>query len=281
MFAIISKERISLFEIDENFDCIHEESLSYDNVVKFRWSPEGDYSIVISRKGHKFELLDSNFDVLYSKKNLMPFLSGYVDVTWASDSSFFILYTKSSIYLYNTLNLSFKSWSDFRGNINNVIVSDNNYVLIFTDDESNPMFVIYNIEKDFYNFSNYDNFNNIAGYSLHENYQVSYRNFCFFYSDGKRIIKSRINLNNDRLVLLYEDIESSKHELKLFALEISKSIHDIQVNPICTFNNFKNIEIKDFELYFNFYHKEDVLLILWDDQYISKTYLNAPGIKIN
>jgi hypothetical protein len=99
--------------------------------------------------------------------------------------------------------------------------------------------------------------------------------------DKKIIVKSQLNENNNRLVVMYKDLISFKYELKLFAIELANSIHEIKIYPICTLNKFKEYDLIDFELYYNYYDKDDVLLILWDDKYLSKTYLNANGLKIN
>ena len=49
----------------------------------------------------------------------------------------------------------------------------------------------------------------------------------------------------------------------------------------CSINNFKDMEITDFELYTNVYKNEDILTILWNDKYTSKSYLNANDLKLN
>ena len=287
--SVVWKKGVSILYVKDDLECIFQNNNHIgSNITKFQWDPSGELSLVIAKNGHQFYLLDSNFKILFSKSffsilSPFSFFSNPIkDITWASDSSYFILYTKSSLYLYNTLNLSFKTWSDFKGNILNVIITENSdYILIFTDDEANPMFIIYNIEEDFYNLANYNSFNNISRYFHHLNYQVPYRNFSFFYSENKIMVKVRLNLNNNRVVILYKDITTSRQELKIFALENLNSVHDIKIDPICTISNFKEFRVGDFELYYDFFEKEDVLFILWDDKYLSKTYLNANEVKIN
>lgn len=287
--SVVSRKGVAILNVKDDLECIFQNNFNISSsITKFKWDPSGEFSLIIAKNGHEFYLLDSNFKILFYKSffSFLPpfsiFSNPIIDITWAPDSSYFILYTKFSVYLYNTLNLSFKSWSDFKGNIVNVIITENSdYILIFTDDETNPMFIIYNIEEDFYNLSNYNSFNNISRYFLHLNYQVAYRNFSFFYSENKIIIKARLNLNNNRVVILYKDIDTCRQELKIFALENLNSVHDIKIDPICTISNFKEFRVGDFELYYDFFDKEDVLFILWDDKYLSKTYLNANELKIN
>jgi hypothetical protein len=76
-------------------------------------------------------------------------------------------------------------------------------------------------------------------------------------------------------------METSKNELKIFSLDFSNSIHEINIKLLCSVYKLIDDEVKDFEIYFNYYQNEDVLLILWDGHYLTKSYLNEKDLKIN
>ena len=77
------------------------------------------------------------------------------------------------------------------------------------------------------------------------------------------------------MVVLYKDNRNLKRELKIFEILNIKSVHEMRMNLICTFNNFKDMEVTDFDLKFDLATHEDVLFIIWDEKLMSKSYLNA------
>jgi hypothetical protein len=78
---------------------------------------------------------------------------------------------------------------------------------------------------------------------------------------------------------------SSKEEgalqMKIFAITNHQNIHKMKINLICTMNNFRKLQVSDFENETDLETREEVVFTIWNDKIVSKTYLNANNFSIN
>ncbi len=199
----------------------------------------------------------------------------------STNSNFFLIFTKNSIYIFNYLNMSFKSFCDFQGEINNVIISEESkYIFIFTNHEQCPIYIIYNIAEDFYNYSYDQKINNVPQYYYENEFKSSFKIFSLNCGQNKFISMAKFNSSSNRLVVMVKDTQSNKNELKIFEVINRKNIQELQVNYLFSINNFKLMEVYDFDTFTDSVGN-DVLLLLWNDQILSKTYLNANNFSID
>jgi hypothetical protein len=171
--------------------------------------------------------------------------------------------------------MNFRSWNDFKGNIVDLTISENsNLTFIFTDDSDCPMYIAYNMIEDIYSSSEYDSYNNISRYYLDTEFKISYKIYLLSQNEKITITKVRLNTLNNRLVAQFKN-EKGEISLKIFEVIISKSVHDIKLNLLFSMTKFRDMKVSDFELYYNYFLKHDILLSLWDERYLSLTYFNA------
>lgn len=211
-----------------------QKEIFFPNIVTCKWSPSGEYAIIIHDHGKSFSIINSILETLYTKSIFIPSYSNkLINLTWAPNSNYFILYSNNSIFFYNMLNLNNKIWTDFAGNITDIIISSNsNYIFIYTNATENPVYLIYNINEDFYNYDSniYDSFTNIPQSYTHNGFKTFYKIFSLYYSEDKIVTKARINLTCNRLVVLYSDLKDNIKTLKIFEISLLKSVHEIKIN---------------------------------------------------
>lgn len=279
ILIVAYQDRLIQLNVSGDLDLSCLKIIQIDNITKIKNSPSGEYYIIIHNNGKTFTIYNEDFKSLYSKK--LTF-SKYSDVVIAPNSNYFVITQENnSVNLFNYLNMSFTSWIDFEGNVNNIQISENsNYIFVFTDNDQCPLYIIYNMVEDIYSSNYYDSYNNITQYYLQSEFKMAYKIFSFFNSNQSSIVKARINSLNNRLIILFKD-QKGKTELKIFEIVFSKSVHELRFNLLLTMNNFRVMEITDFEVYFNFYRKTDLLVTLWNDQFLSLTYLNANDLNIS
>jgi hypothetical protein len=171
--------------------------------------------------------------------------------------------------------MSERIWEDFKGEINNVVVSqDGSLFFVFTSDKDCPVYLIYKLAYDYYSLAASEKFNNVEQYYLQDEFKTSYKIFSLFYKEGMRVHKVRMNLSDNRLIVLYQHFETKKTHLKIFEIKNSRPVHNMKINLICSISLFRDMEVTDFELRGDI-DKMDNLLLLWNDRILSKTYVNV------
>jgi hypothetical protein len=246
-------------------------SLELPNIRKIKYSPCGEMVFIIFNNGKSFTLLNNQLESLHTKNTPLDTLK---DIVWAPDSSYFTIFTDSVLYLYNTLNLSEKIWKDFQGEISSVNISEDSlHFFVFTKDSQCPVYLIYNKTEDYFNPNLDKKFSNIPQYYLQDEFKTSYKLFSLWFEENNVVIKTKMNISNNRLVVQYKDITNNKTQIKVFEIRRNHPVHQMKMYPICTIKNFREMEITDFE-FFSDAHNDDVLLILWNDRILSKSYLN-------
>lgn len=248
------------------------------NISKVTNSSNGEFSIIIHNNKKSFTIMDSMLNTIYSKTMPIETIQNSIIST---NSNFFLIYTKSSIYIFNYLNMSFKSFCDFKGEINNVIIcEESKYIFIFTNDENCPIYIIYNIAEDFYNYSYDQKINNVSQYYYQNEFKSSFKIFSLSSKGSEFIYKAMFNQSGNRLITLTKDTKTNKNELKVFEVINKKNIQELQINYLFSINNFKSMEVFDFDTFIDSMGN-DVLLLLWNDKILSKTYLNAYNFNID
>jgi hypothetical protein len=247
-------------------------SIEISNIKKIKYSPCGEMLFIIFNSGKSFCMLKSHSFENIHKKNTP--LDCMIDIEWAPDSSYFIIFTQSTLFLYNTLNLSEKVWKDFLGPITSINISEDSlHFLVFTKDSQCPVYMLYNKREDYFNPNLEKKFSNIPQYYLHNEFKTSHKVFSLWFDESHVVIKTKMNSSNSRLVVQYKDITSNKTQLKVFEIRRNHPIHQTKIYPICNIKNFRGMDVTDFE-FFRDAHNDDVLLILWNDRILSKSYLN-------
>jgi hypothetical protein len=251
----------------------------YSRIRLVKYSPDGLLILIVYNDGKNFSVLDAcktdnnENESIYSQ-NLFSF-GKIKGLYWANDSSYFILHSEKEVYLYNRENMEFKSWTDFAGTIRHIsITQDSKSFKIFTDDQTTPVYVIFNISNDFYYLDSRRSFHNNAQYYLHEEFKVSNKIFSFLLEDYE-ILKVRSNLQgkDNRLVLFLRNKKTNQKSISVYEMIKSKNIVEHKIRFLFSIYGFQNYTISNFELYTNL-KNEEVLLISWDDKILSKTYLN-------
>lgn len=280
LLYVAYKDRIFQMKTNQDLDLVINKQMEVNKVSRVKCSPSGEFITVLSDEGKSIHLYNFEFKPLYTKS---LFFKKYKDIIWAPNSNFFVLYTDNNVYLFNVMNMTFRCWTDFLGKIIEVLVSEtSNLILIFTDHEDCPLYVAYNMVEDLYSSAYYDSYGNVSQYYLQTEFKLSYKIYSLSHFENFRICKARLNSLNNRLVVQYTDTTGKlRPQLKIFEIFLSRSVHDIRLNYLFTMNNFRNMTVTDFELYYNYFRRFDTLLTLWDDRFLSLTYLNAYDLSIS
>ena len=175
---------------------------------------------------------------------------------------FFIVFTKNKLYLFNLFNLNYEIWGDLRGNINSVIINENGkYILVSTDYVECPIYTLNFFNKNRYGTNEYD----VEQNYIHNEYHFFHKIYNLAFSKGYVINKMQINLEQNRLLVLYSNCEADNYQTQamLFQVDLNKDINNLNIEFLLPINNVNNSSVTNFESCFNLQREvESFLMVL-------------------
>ncbi len=194
------------------------------------------------------------------------FLENCIDLVISPSQMFFILFSRKKLYLINLLNLNFEVWTDFSGNINSVVVNENGkYILVTTDYNECPLYVIYHSSLNFFNKSNYCvNDYDIDQKYMHLDYHFFHKIYNLTFSKGFLIEKIEINIEQNRLLVLYrnKDDDNFITKVMLFQIDFNKDINNFSIEFLLPFNELNKMNITHFQSTFNLQREIETFFIV-------------------
>lgn len=198
-------------------------------------------------------------------KNL--FLENCIDMVISPSQMYFVLFSRKKLYLVNLFNLNFEVWTDFSGNINSVVINENGkYILVTTDYLECPLYIIYHSSLNFFNKSNYCvNDYDIDQNYLHLDFHFFHKIYNLSFSKGFIVEKIQINLEQNRLLVLYRNKEDDNNSTKvmLFQIDFNIDINNFSLEFLLPFNNLNKMNITHFESTFNLQREIEAFFIVF------------------
>jgi len=214
-------------------------------------------------------------------KNIV--LNHLIDLVICPNNMLFVVYSSNTVYLFNMLNLNYTIWSDFSGDVTSVIFNENGkYILVSTSHVECPVYVIYHASMNFFNKNSYNsNEFDIEQAYLHQEYHFYHKIFNLSFSKDYCIQKIQGNLEQNRLLVLYEKHKSDElsTQVMLFQVDFNADINNFSVEFLLPINNVKQLMPSNFEIAFNHQRDNEAFLILWGDSKIGNFYIYPANSK--
>lgn len=238
--------------------------------AKWVTAPNGQLSLLVTSS--HIELYDITYKKLYVKTFAFKL---FIDAHFASNSSFFIIYSQEEIFFFNTMTLDFKSYSDFPGIIKEILITENsNYIYVLISKGNDILlYTIYNLSEDNYNISLYQSYNNTHLAYTQSKYKMHYNVYQLLVKI-QQLERAELSSDNRRLALLYKS-DMGERYLCLYDIANGNSVHQFSILPLILFQSFKGYSIKDFAMSYDYALHVNSIYLNWTDRFISKAMINV------
>ena len=270
-FLFTTPTSITVYKFNDNSSAISI-PVNFSHIIQGAYFPNGQFISVLSLSS--LSIIDAfTYETVYSKNYL---LKRFTSMTISPDSSFIILTTSSSeLYIINTFNYDFKSYSEFPGEIAHIEISNNsNYIFVFiTTNTEVLMYILYNEREDHYNVKPLMSYNNTYLSYVHSKFKMYYNVYSIVDINPNESVDIKMSLSNTRLLVSYQSPISNKRTCTLYELSYGDGLHQFRMKVMNNIEGIEGNEIKNIEMGYDVEKKRDVVICNWNDQYLHRFYI--------